>query len=222
MAAVGWMLWLLGPAPAELRAVATDPQGVVDRAGADALLLVVVPVLAWLCWAWGALGLLLTVAATVPGWAGRLSGVLLTVLLPAGARRAAALALGVGLATAAPALVPPPLVTTVTASAADDLGNGAPELPVDWPTAPSPDVVPDWPVGSDPEWSRTDPGDHVVVRGDCLWDIADSWLQRRDPTGPVGNAAVRDAVLAWWQANADVIGPDPDLLLPGQVLRPPG
>jgi hypothetical protein len=26
---------------------------------------------------------------------------------------------------------------------------------------------------------------------------------------------------AWWSANADVIGPDPDLLLPGQVLQPP-
>jgi hypothetical protein len=28
-------------------------------------------------------------------------------------------------------------------------------------------------------------------------------------------------VHAWWVANAGVIGPDPDLLLPGQVLRPP-
>jgi nucleoid-associated protein YgaU len=32
---------------------------------------------------------------------------------------------------------------------------------------------------------------------------------------------VAAAVDAWWHANAAVIGPDPDLLLPGQVLRPP-
>ena len=35
-------------------------------------------------------------------------------------------------------------------------------------------------------------------------------------------AEIARAVHAWWTANADVIGPDPDQLLPGQVLRPPG
>src|SRR3954467_4144605 len=77
MAAVAWALWSLGPATTEVRAAVGDPQGLVDRAGADALLLVVVPVLAWLCWAWGALGLLLTAASTVPGSAGRLAALLL-------------------------------------------------------------------------------------------------------------------------------------------------
>jgi hypothetical protein len=32
---------------------------------------------------------------------------------------------------------------------------------------------------------------------------------------------VAAAVQAWWRTNAAVIGPDPDLLLPGQVLQPP-
>jgi hypothetical protein len=32
---------------------------------------------------------------------------------------------------------------------------------------------------------------------------------------------VAAATHAWWQANVDVIGPDPDRLLPGQVLVPP-
>ena len=61
----------------------------------------------------------------------------------------------------------------------------------------------------------------MVVRGDCLWHIAaDSLLGElgRLPT----DGEIAAAVHAWWSANADVIGPDPDLLLPGQVLRPPG
>src|SRR3954469_13779379 len=107
MGAVAWALWSLGPALTEVRAAVGDPQGLVDRAGADALLLVVVPVLAWLCWAWGALGLLLTAASTVPGSAGRLAGWLLGRVLPGGARRAAALALGVGLSATAPVVLPP-------------------------------------------------------------------------------------------------------------------
>ncbi|WP_369139965.1 LysM peptidoglycan-binding domain-containing protein [Modestobacter versicolor] len=217
MAAGGWLLWVLGPTLPELRTAAADPQGLVDRAGADALLLAVVPALAWLCWAWGAVGLLLTVASTVPGGAGRLAGVLLTVVLPAGARRAAALALGVGLATTAPALVAAPLVVPVTASAPTDVGTGAEVgdvVPVDWPGAPLAQVVPDWP--------QVGPDDHVVVRGDCLWDIAARRLALADPGGAVTAADVRQAVQDWWQANAAVIGPDPDLLLPGQVLRPPG
>ena len=60
-----------------------------------------------------------------------------------------------------------------------------------------------------------------MLRGDCLWDIAAGWLERRDPGAEVTDTAVREATHAWWRANAAVIGPDPDLLLPGQVLRPP-
>jgi nucleoid-associated protein YgaU len=61
-------------------------------------------------------------------------------------------------------------------------------------------------------------GEHVVLRGDCLWEIAERRLAH---DGPYTTAEVATAVHAWWQANADVIGPDPDRLLPGQVLRPP-
>jgi nucleoid-associated protein YgaU len=59
----------------------------------------------------------------------------------------------------------------------------------------------------------------VVVRGDCLWDIAAGRLAASGsrPT----DAEIATAVQAWWSVNADVIGPDPDLILPGQVLRAP-
>jgi nucleoid-associated protein YgaU len=243
MCAVAWALWSLGPGPAELHAALADPQGLVDQAGADALLLVVVPVLAWLCWAWGALGLLLTAASTLPGWTGRLAGLLLAGVLPAGARRAAAVALGLSLGVTAPAVLLPTAspIAVATAAAADDLATPE-QVVIDWPAAPArkaaptwPSATPDWPSAAldrpstvpdrpstVPDWPRSTVGDHVVVRGDCLWDVAAAWLQRQEPGTPVSDTDVQRAVQAWWQVNSAVIGPDPDLLLPGQVLRPPG
>lgn len=54
----------------------------------------------------------------------------------------------------------------------------------------------------------------VVVRpGDCLWDIAATYLA---PGG--GDAEIATAWPLLYAANRDVIGPDPDLILPGQVL----
>jgi nucleoid-associated protein YgaU len=92
-------------------------------------------------------------------------------------------------------------------------------------------VVPDWPAltpvnGPVPDWPGTSPtlpaeDSHVVVRDDCLWHIAASHLLVRSGEPPTDGEIAR-AVHAWWTANADVIGPDPDHLLPGQVLRPPG
>jgi nucleoid-associated protein YgaU len=226
MAAVAWALRSLGPGIAEVHAALGDPQGLVDRNGVDALLLVAVSGLAWACWAWGTLGLLLSAASTVPGWAGRLAGLLLAGVLPAGARRAAALALGLSLSTAAPVLlVPAGLPAAVaTAAAADDPGGNPGKVLVDWPTAPARDVVPDWPSTppATPDWPQAAHADHVVVRGDCLWDLAADWLQQQGPAAPVTDVEVQRAVRAWWQVNAAVIGRDPDLLLPGQVLRPPG
>ncbi len=57
-------------------------------------------------------------------------------------------------------------------------------------------------------------GEHVVVPGDCLWDIAAARL------GPGATAAAVDR--AWrllYDANRDVIGDDPNLIVPGQRLR---
>jgi hypothetical protein len=234
LVAVAWALQALTPGASELRSAATDPQGLVDRAGADALVLIAVPVLAWTCWAWGALGLVLTAASTIPGSAGRFAGLLLAGVLPAGARRAAALALGLGLSTVAPTVLPPvaPSVAVATAAAGDELGGAADPVVVDWPGAPVDGGRPDAPAAAvdanqaEPsgtlDWPAPHPADHVVLRGDCLWDIAADWLQQRAAGAPVTAAQVHQAVQDWWQANAAVIGADPDLLLPGQVLRPPG
>jgi outer membrane biosynthesis protein TonB len=58
----------------------------------------------------------------------------------------------------------------------------------------------------------------VSVRaGDTLWEIAAAHL----PAGS-GDAAVAAAWPRWYEANRDVIGPDPDVIHPGQVLTAPG
>ena len=232
MGLVAWALLLLGPAPAELRSALGDPQGLVDTTGADALVVVGVGALAWLCWAWGALGLLLTAASTVPGWAGQVAAVLLRGVLPAGARRAAALAIGVGLSAVGPTVLPAVLSPSVAVATASE---AAPVVRLDWPAATpatAPAAEPDGAIpvvdldrpapAVDLDWPAPAAGEHVVVRGDCLWDIAETWLAGQDPAAAVTDADVARAVHAWWQANTDVLGTDPDLLLPGQVLRPPG
>lgn len=67
--------------------------------------------------------------------------------------------------------------------------------------------------------ARPGPGserDVVVHRGDSLWSIAARHLGS-DPT----DAEVARAWPQWFEANRDRIGDDPDLILPGQVLRVP-
>ncbi|MFN8156081.1 MAG: LysM domain-containing protein [Candidatus Nanopelagicales bacterium] len=57
----------------------------------------------------------------------------------------------------------------------------------------------------------------VVVRpGDTLWDIARRHLPARATDAQVARAWPR-----WYAANRAVIGPDPDVIRPGQRLRAP-
>lgn len=56
----------------------------------------------------------------------------------------------------------------------------------------------------------------TVRRGDSLWSIASRHL------GPgASDVQVAHEWPRWYTANRDVIGDDPDLLVPGQQLRPP-
>ncbi|NYJ04589.1 LysM peptidoglycan-binding domain-containing protein [Petropleomorpha daqingensis] len=200
MALVGVVLAHLGPDETALRAALAHPQRVADTAGPDTVVLAWAAALAWVVWAWGGLGLGLTAASAIPGLLGSVARTLLRGLLPAGARRAAAVALGLGLGLG---------LTTPAFASAESVPVSAP----DWPGAEPAEPAPDWPAPTD--------GDHVVVRGDCLWDIAAAHLGAA-PDSPPTAAGIAEAVGAWWTANRSVIGPDPDLLLPGQVLHPPG
>ncbi|GAB3434565.1 hypothetical protein GCM10027517_02780 [Phycicoccus ginsengisoli] len=63
---------------------------------------------------------------------------------------------------------------------------------------------------------RQAPAEVVVLRGDSLWSIVARHL------GPEAtDAEVAEAWPRWWAANRSVVGADPDLLLPGQVLSVP-
>ncbi|MGY1693468.1 LysM peptidoglycan-binding domain-containing protein [Geodermatophilus sp. SYSU D00814] len=221
MAAVAAGLRALTPDLPALPASGLDLQHVVDTSGPETLLLTGVAALAWLVWAWGALGLALTALSALPGLAGAAARVLLRGLLPASGRRAAALALGIGL-VAAPALT----ACTTTAGApvvVPAADTRAPAVP-DWPLRAPPLAVPDWPAPPGPAAVPDRPGpataEHVVLRGECLWSIAEADLRARTGRHPTG-AQTLAAVDRWHTANAAVIGDDPDLLLPGQVLRPP-
>jgi nucleoid-associated protein YgaU len=58
----------------------------------------------------------------------------------------------------------------------------------------------------------------VVVRsGDTLWSIAARHLGAH-----ASDAEVAHEWRRWYAANADVIGPDPGLITPGQHLQTPG
>lgn len=77
--------------------------------------------------------------------------------------------------------------------------------------------LPDRPIGGATADAEDEPAaEHVVRRGDTLWDIAAASL----PPG-ADDAARAAACHRWYAANRAAIGPDPDLLLPGTRLRRP-
>ncbi len=245
MAVTAWALALLTPSFPAMTAAVLGAQDTVDSAGAEELVVAGAGLLAWGVWAWGALGLLLTAASALPGALGATADVLTGVVLPGGARRGAALALGIGLGVSAPLAGTTLLVVSAPAAAAD--AAPAPATVPDRPGAgPATGAVPDWPAASGavagaastpatspatlsgrssvpapPDWPFAPAsGDHVVVRGDCLWDIAAARLSEHLGRTPTDAEIARDT-RAWWTTNAAVIGPDPDVLLPGQLLSPP-
>jgi hypothetical protein len=199
----------LTPGLSELAGALTSAQRTADTLGPDAVVVALAGLLAWTVWAWGTVGLLLTAGSALPGLLGAVSRGVLQVVVPAGARRGAAVLLGIGVGVAAPLL---PVLPGVGSPA---VATAAPAGPVpDWPTAtPTAGPVPDWPAAG-----RLTA--HVVERGDCLWHLAEDDVQA-DRGRPPTDREIATAVDAWWTANADVIGPDPDLLFPGQVLQPP-
>jgi nucleoid-associated protein YgaU len=193
----------------------------------DDLLALVAAGAAWTVLAWLTAGLLLCLAAGARRTGGRLQRVARAVT-PLAVRRLAALLLGLGLVGAPVALAMPAQADRIVAAATQQADPTEP--PVDVPALDR--WTPDRPVA--PAATSAQPAeplallvtrprrgrvvsDHVVVRrGDTLWDIAARAL------GP--DASVADIAASWpgwYAANRSTIGPDPDLLLPGQRLRPP-
>ncbi|WP_146845249.1 LysM peptidoglycan-binding domain-containing protein [Cellulomonas terrae] len=124
-----------------------------------------------------------------------------------------------------PDLAPRP--TTVTEPSASASAAPAPAEPVPAPARPAPG--PTAPPGHATAAVETAAADHVrtppapvgsgevvVEAGDSLWAIA----ARHLPSGAT-DAQIAAAWPQWYQANVAVIGADPDLLRPGQVLLVP-
>lgn len=145
--------------------------------------------------------------------------------------------IGAQLATAAtpPAAAPPPgpavsaawipLPEPAPAAYRDPAGSApAAQMPAEDTPAVDPQWKPLQPVvepgllASRPLRPRgpSSPGETTVRAGDSLWSLSAAQL------GPLASAV--DIAAAWprlYQANRQIIGEDPDLLLPGQVLKLP-
>ena len=119
-------------------------------------------------------------------------------------------------ATPAPTGPPTPSPDAVAPSLPDPGFHALPD-PSWVPTAPTVRPQPDVGLLSRTPNAAVDaPVDVVVHRGDTLWSIAARHL------GPnASDAEIAQAWPAWFDANRAVIGEDPDLILPGQVLRAP-
>ncbi|MGE9808842.1 MULTISPECIES: LysM peptidoglycan-binding domain-containing protein [unclassified Janibacter] len=197
---------------------------------------------------WLSVALVVSVVAQVPGRLGRAARTLQDHVSPALIRRTAAFLVGVGTTGAllpgtAAADTPPPgpgVIATAPRVAGDRQGEGG--SPAFAPTGPRPvteqsRATTDAPSVREPgaQWrptrprvrpmpapelvvgrTREAPPEVVVLRGDTLWGIVAAHL---------GDAATDAEVTRewprWHAANRDVIGPDPDRLLPGQVLHAP-
>ena len=187
---------LSAPSPADCLSAVLQP-GAVPTADAvvGALGLLVHALAAWLL-AVAAL----TLGSRAPARLGRACRALLPRCAPAGLRRAVAVALGTGLLLAGSA----PL-----AQAAPRPAAAAPSF--DWPGLAPP------PEPSRPRARPAAAPEAVRVRpGDTLWELAARSLPR-----PATDADRAAEWPRWWAANRDVVGDDPDLLLPGQRLVAP-
>lgn len=213
------------------------------RTSVDELVTAVAAVAALAVLLWITIGLLAAVIGALPGRFGRPARLLRDRIAPEAARRWAGLLLGVAVAST---VVPGGAAAAPVAVVSADIGGGdttadvtAPEpnwLPVANPTA-NPTVSTESDAAPAPQWTpapvRPQPpvsltaaretragstaGHEVVVRrGDTLWDLAAAHL------GPdASDAEIATEWQHWYLENRLVIGHDPDLILPGQVLTIP-
>jgi resuscitation-promoting factor RpfA len=211
----------------------------------DALLGLAAAGCAAACLAWLAIAAILTVVGSLPGMLADAIDRVARRIAPGAWRRTVQLALGVALAAGpiggTSAWADEHAAARTTAQQVDAraqlpaIDRPAPDAsaaalpPIDRPTGavgettrtpsppPVPVATPPSPlVTGNPRPTATVEEAVVVRRGDTLWHIAARHL---------GSSASAAEIAAewprWWNANRNVIGADPDLILPGQVLRPP-
>lgn len=125
------------------------------------------------------------------------------------------------------AAAPAPADLGTVATLADDLGWGATDEndePTAEPTEVAPEDSPEPPQEAgtepgptiDPASTSTPSEDYTVLAGDSLWTIAAQHLLAEPTAEDIAAAWPR-----WYGQNDDVIGDNPDLIQPGQVLTVP-
>jgi resuscitation-promoting factor RpfA len=195
------------------------PHAWVNQAGADAAVAALAGAALWVAALWLAIGLLTAVAATAPWAVGRGADRILRAVLPHAVRRIVVGSAGLGVflapvvATAQDPVAAAGPATAVTAPSVTAPSATAPTVP---PPAPPSVPAPSWPVAHQPASTPVPVGQVTVRAGDSLWSIAADHLKG----APDPNRVAR-AWPAWFAANRTVIGRDPAVIHPGQVLRIP-
>jgi nucleoid-associated protein YgaU len=191
------------------------------RTGLDRVLEVLAAAGMWLVAAWLAIGLVAALAASLPGAPGRTAAAICRAVLPRAARKLVAGTAGLGVLVApAAALAVPPTESSV-AVAAERHPAGNPLPPPIWPTSrhPSASHGGDHAARSGPHAGTALVPSRATVRvrpGDCLWLLAARRLGPRASEAEVAAYWPR-----WYAANSRVIGADPGLVRPGELLRVP-
>ncbi len=191
---------------------------------------------------WLLLVVVLESVGHLPGAVGRAAARLSSTVTPRLVRRAVGVALGLGVGVALGAgpspAAPAREVSAAVQESAREAGlavgdRGSPAAPgtalpdPGWSPPPDPGWTPDPPVvRPQPDVATVSaaarrpapdaPAEVVVRRGDSLWSVAARHLGEEATDAEVAAEWPR-----WYTANRTVIGPDPDLILPGQVLRAP-
>lgn len=198
---------------------ATAPVHAVRRSGqpsVDELVSLVAAVACAVLLTWLSAAAFLTFCCAVTGRLEGRTGRFVAGITPHLVRRAVGVAVGVSL-VGLPVLPGAVASTASTPAPRPASAVAAPDrrvLPEGWsPDRPAATGGPGRPA----RHPLRDPAPVVLVhRGDTLWDIADRRLG-------VGSSAADIALEwpRWYAANRSTVGPDPDLLLPGQRLRVP-
>jgi hypothetical protein len=219
----------------------------IDQVGTDQAVASIAGAALWLCAAWLAVGLSAIVLAAGPGLSGRAGRQLARLIVPATIQRAVGGLLGLSLVLGLAA----PLAAPATAMAIGPAAPAGPAPGSSTPRSapPGATIVPSWPMSPPPPTSATpsapatpavapvgpaaptapaapvtppppaapvqSSGRHVVAAGDSLWQLAAAQLT--DPT----SARTSTQVARWYGANRVVIGGDPALIRPGQILLVP-
>lgn len=237
--------WAAGQPADSWRELVSALDGSGATANSDQLLASAAAVAAWVGLGWLGIAVFLELASVMPGAIGRRCAAVATKASPMLVRRVVQAAIGVsvlaGPLTAGSAFAAGPSTTTSTSTNVDRPNSlAAPGLAEKSPPPlaldrPATGFVPSSPLPAakktpagpatlvtgvvhrdthDPSDRST--GGYVVRRGDTLWDIAARHL------GPRATAVdISRAWPAWYDANRAVIGPDPGVIRPGELLSAP-